>query len=903
MFTCQALIMADKVWYEWRVLHTGDGKTPNVRINTSSWLYKDQLWVVCGSGSGLGKSSEVWKFNVAEKSWNRVTCSGEPPSCRDGHTGTHIGNGKFVIFGGQGFPEPNLKLGKESETMKTKTYNKREVYNDLMIFNCDTAHWSPLYPDGLSVPMGRRAHTAVHIPAAANSAAAGARESFSADGFDASSVVSGSTYQSSVHAGLSVGSPSAPSSMLRAGYAGAAAESDKVSAIPSNSLLVFGGVGIELSKYTEQLYNELWAFSFDSNTWIRQESRGVEPRPMYDHKMEWVDDSNLLVLGGITAPSKVPAAAFHTSPYSDVMLFNIRTVTWSYLKIYDMHGRPERFNFHGFAIAADRTSDEHSGKFYIFGGRQVVDSKYAATAKSLSIDRPCDGALTLVLNAKEGTLLPLDIKFGGVPEDRYGHVGVCASTNIDNLVVPNSNYPGRSGGGANGGSGAGAGFSGGGASQKRKEGSRSRSIRNSFFDASPEVQHAESLMFVFGGCAIEGPGFCDPLLHQLVRVTSTGSSDGLKLPDLQGASINSATPLVTHVNDPPADMAAAAAAAAAAFTASAGQLLLSQVVQVGFKDGEDIPSRPGSPQLYDADAFGLLAGNQSSSFCSSVGLRGSIWNNLQNKPSDKEKNPREPANWSELKLALTRPISQRTYLNTPDDAPSSRASSALGEARGSARGQRAASAPTYSSFVAEMENSFAPGSMSLARTSATAPVGDQTRGGLSKRSGRCTPVAALTAALPPSKPATAMHTAPHMRPKSVAFSPIRRETALGGTASPGRNEISMSRLRNAGGMIQNINVSNNSYYNSGSIPTLGNSQAERRPYTAPAFAGSPSTLGSDRMASSGLMEEEDLMKQMRLKTISDKLKPVMHHKKSKVEAKKEFLKMFPHTMHHVPMKR
>lgn len=52
--------------------------------------------------------------------------------------------------------------------------------------------------------------------------------------------------------------------------------------IPPNSLLVFGGSGIELSKYTEQIYNDVWVFCLDTNCWSRHEfaKTGVEPKPV-----------------------------------------------------------------------------------------------------------------------------------------------------------------------------------------------------------------------------------------------------------------------------------------------------------------------------------------------------------------------------------------------------------------------------------------------------------------------------------------------------------------------------------------------------------------------------------------------------------------------------------------------
>ena len=61
--------------------------------------------------------------------------------------------------------------------------------------------------------------------------------------------------------------------------------------IPPNSLLVFGGSGIELSKYTEQIYNDVWVFCLDTNCWSRHEfaKTGVEPKPVsYTITSHWM---------------------------------------------------------------------------------------------------------------------------------------------------------------------------------------------------------------------------------------------------------------------------------------------------------------------------------------------------------------------------------------------------------------------------------------------------------------------------------------------------------------------------------------------------------------------------------------------------------------------------------------
>lgn len=282
--------MTEKIDYEWKIIHDGQGKTPNIRINSSSFVYKDHLYLVCGASAGLGKSSEVWRYHLGNNEWENCKCNGESPNVRDGHSCSYIGNGKFIVFGGQGFPYPNSKLGKSAESSKVKTYLVRELYNDLYEFNCDNLTWTPIYPDGLNFPMGRRGHVAMFIDSLdcmrsdykrGNSANIHGPNHYSSDAhsaYDGQSVYSSSTGVATRMSSVKQGS------RITANTTADSFDGNLNNAIPGNSLLVFGGSGIELSKYTEQLYNDLWLFSLGTKQWSRHETRGVEPRPMFDHR-------------------------------------------------------------------------------------------------------------------------------------------------------------------------------------------------------------------------------------------------------------------------------------------------------------------------------------------------------------------------------------------------------------------------------------------------------------------------------------------------------------------------------------------------------------------------------------------------------------------------------------------
>ncbi len=595
--------------FEWRLIHDGVGKTPNVRTNASTWIYKGDLWVSCGSGSGQGKSSEIWKFDMNIKSWSRVVVMGESPSSRDGQSGTYIGNGKFIIFGGQGFAEPNKKLGKESEGMKTQTHFKRDVLNDLWIFDCESLKWTPVYPNGLSFPMGRRGHSAIYIKSLP---------------FD---IQGGDDQQSDFHGRIQSNLLVKPS-----------ANSDG-DAVPTNCLLVYGGAGIELSKYTEQLYNDVWLYMFDSNTWRRFDTKGVDPTPVTDHKVERVGDQ-MVVVGGITnvKSSALLGSDLSSLNTSDCMVLNLCTSAWSYIPLYDSFGRVIRINLHGFTLIQDTTiwsdtiqpsghAHHHSAikerltaplesqKLFIFGGKQVVDSKQASSNKTNKLRHEFEEPI-LVLNVKDGTLTPLTVRDGSPPESRYSHLGFCGMSieSVEEIIQYN-------------------------AFEKRSDNSNpsnpkvppnhqtiqsvSRASSNPFIPK--EIPIEETVLFIFGGCDVENGGYCDPALFALVKKN---------VPFSMANQTSSGPPGSPEFN------------------------------------------RPSSPELL-MESFSSWSPGRSNSF----GLGGgsvdrrdeqsgtSIWLNLQNKQalSNYHKNSpsthmlRDPSNWEEMKLSLTPSHSERIF--------------------------------------------------------------------------------------------------------------------------------------------------------------------------------------------------------------------------------------------------
>mmetsp|Transcript_22005 Transcript_22005/g.23985 ORF Transcript_22005/g.23985 Transcript_22005/m.23985 type:complete len:758 (-) Transcript_22005:72-2345(-) len=642
------------IHYEWKIIHDGVGKTPNVRASTCSWCYNNALWVVCGASSGLGKGNEVWSFDLRAKVWSKVDTGDSGPQGRDGQAGAYIGEGRFAIFGGQGFPEPNQKLGKESDQMKTQTHWKRDVFNDLWIFDCATLKWSPVYPDGLSFPMGRRGASCIYVRHLSQPM----YQSSSADHIK-SAKPSSNIKNSLGDDSFSHVSPSVNSATVNGRHTRSAlpSHSNTVSAAPpplENCLVVFGGAGIELSKYTEQLYNDVWAFSFDRNIWIRYDTKGIDPAPTTDHRVHKIDDL-MVVMGGIrdTTPKLGQANQFQ-SP-SDVIVLNLMTMTWSQLPVKSV-----RLNLHGFSAFPDQVFPPSSTVFnahpqkesqhgrrgqstpsntpstrsqlIVFGGNQVLDTRSAIHSKAMKVlkDRSSQEA-TLALNVDDCTLSPVLLRGDIFPENRYLHVGISSTpcnydlnepgTQQQSVPIDSDTLSVHS---------------------QTTAGSRKlESSRKSFLPGvgGIDLRTEEVVGYVFGGSNIETGGYCDPILYALMRVKTI---DPLQL-RANSAPVSNPTASVTSKN---------------------AQNTAKNILQLNAS-----PSFENSASMFD----GSVLKDTDFLFASSSGLRGeessdvrefessSIWVNIQNKANNyRSKMIQPPNNWEEVKLSLTLSRSQKS---------------------------------------------------------------------------------------------------------------------------------------------------------------------------------------------------------------------------------------------------
>jgi hypothetical protein len=744
--------------YEWKVIHDGIGRTPNIRASSSSWIYNNYLWLLCGSSAGVGKTSEIWRFDLKSKVWSKVETSttDQSPPGRDGQSGSYIGNGKYCIFGGQGFPEPNQKLGKESDLLKTQTYWKREVYNDLWIFDCNSLTWLPIYPDGLSFPMGRRGHSCIyvkkltnHVSASTTVAAGGKKPPLGDDqthaGSDSIFSQSNTSYRSSNggdshHPDGGTGGHShdhqhhhVPPPVSRSGASssrsGAGAPKENVTTLTElpvleNCLVVYGGAGIELSKYTEQLYNDVWIFSFDYNMWIKQETKGIDPIPTVDHRVYKLNEL-MIILGGIidTSPNSVAATKFSSTntdsssanSVSDIQILNLMTMTWSFLPLTTIsstastslpfafssqndngngNNKGNRLNLHDFIVFPDRgypslPSDGKSNSrirgaggredpsstssaissLILFGGNQVLDTKTAISSKSQRLRERSSSEATFLLNIDDCTLSQLSLKGGLYPENRYLHIGVSSTPVIYDFEM----VEGEEGGTEEGGKGGGV---------KRRQ--KGESSRKSFLPGSVDLRTEETIGYVYGGSNIDNGGYCDPVLYSLIRV-KTIDPNSLRMSSApvaagSSSSINSSLKgnLTSRSNK---EKEGKNSNQTNSFAQNTGRNVLSSfnnqnssIMTSGVSGGDDflmMMGPGGNSTFFESTTFDQGGGITSPSSSSPLkNNNDSIWISIQNKNSDassssassyKNKTYKEPNNWEEFKLSLTASRSMKSF--------------------------------------------------------------------------------------------------------------------------------------------------------------------------------------------------------------------------------------------------
>lgn len=224
---------------------------------------------------------------------------------------------------------------------------------------------------------------------------------------------------------------------------------------------------------------------------------------VFDHRAEKVGNC-MVVLGGITGTPKSLGQDY--ANMTDAMLLNLKSLSWSYIKLWDRTGRTARFNFHGFSMSADIPNNPTT--VFIFGGKEVVDNKAASTSKQNPPATNVYAAYnTFTLNISDGTLTPLKLRDDSstLMDNRFGHLGVPAMSvegihhHFELLAKPKKQ-------------------------EKKKNQPR-------VFDPLTLLPiKVEPLLYVFGGSDIDHGGFCDPILYELVKIQSSSENPYTPLP-------------------------------------------------------------------------------------------------------------------------------------------------------------------------------------------------------------------------------------------------------------------------------------------------------------------------------------------------------------------------------------
>ncbi len=446
----------ESITHEWREVQQKGGKLPAVRTGATSCLHDGSIYLFFGYGAGVGRSSDVWRFNIAEGLWSTVQTKGnnsDKPGKRDGHSTTDIGDGKVLIFGGQGDPSVNEKSERTLDIVKTKTWAVRDLYNDLFQYDCKSDTFAMLCPEG-GVPLCRRGHSAMFFP----------KGGYSEHQLNIPHIAH---HLHQHHA--SVSTTSSPKKKK--------GDVDEVivtyDPIPENSIVVFGGSGMEVSKYIEAVYSDVWVYNLDSGRWNKTKCRGIEPKPLFDHRCVRVGHI-MLVVGGITATNaKAPTLGNELTENHDVMILNLKTLVWSYVDIITADGKPTKLNLHGHSLVVD---PHETGIVYLFGGKDTVDGKLASmetiqgAKKWLKKSHDCHA---WAIDVQAGTMSPIPT-VNTPPVSRYEHLTqVHASEGVSNERPP---------------------------APKRKAGFRD-----------------EPLFYLFGGARNDQQGLCEPTLHALTR--------------------------------------------------------------------------------------------------------------------------------------------------------------------------------------------------------------------------------------------------------------------------------------------------------------------------------------------------------------------------------------------------
>lgn len=144
---CQVLYRYDTQTLRWSAPET-HGCGPGARDGHSACLIGDNMYVFGGFENYVFQfSRDLHCLNLETMTWTYISTHGEPPSYRDFHTATAIGEDRIYVWGGRG-------------DLHSPYHSQYEVYkSEIVYMDLKTKTWHTPKTTG-TVPIGRRSHSA-----------------------------------------------------------------------------------------------------------------------------------------------------------------------------------------------------------------------------------------------------------------------------------------------------------------------------------------------------------------------------------------------------------------------------------------------------------------------------------------------------------------------------------------------------------------------------------------------------------------------------------------------------------------------------------------------------------------------------------------------------------------------
>ncbi|GFU24038.1 kelch domain-containing protein 3, partial [Nephila pilipes] len=141
--SCNTLYCFEYGTLSWSIPETS-GEGPKITDGHSACVIGDYMYIFGGyEEDTFGFSDKVFRINLITFNWETVLTHGLPPSKRDFHTASVIGNFMY-IFGGR----------------SARDSGEDYYLNDIMCLDTDSMVWSTPFCSG-RLPNGRRSHSAV----------------------------------------------------------------------------------------------------------------------------------------------------------------------------------------------------------------------------------------------------------------------------------------------------------------------------------------------------------------------------------------------------------------------------------------------------------------------------------------------------------------------------------------------------------------------------------------------------------------------------------------------------------------------------------------------------------------------------------------------------------------------